>query len=160
MVLFAFAGNMDVDEFAKRFPSAAKIGVGRLPGYNFIFNKTDDDQSSKANIIQSAEPNDDVWGILIALDDSERNKLYNNDFKLEHVNCIDGHGQIHPAEACVAQPHAINSHLLPFDWYIENIIHLAKLADLPQEYIEKLKLFPYKADPDKGQAKKRPNELN
>lgn len=160
MVLFAFAGNMDVEAFAKRFPSASKIGIGKLPGYNFIFNKTDDDQSSKANIIQSADPKDAVWGILIAVDDSERSKLHNTDFKLEHVNCFDEFGHIHPAEACVAQPHAVNTHLLPFDWYIENIIHLAKNAGLPEQYIEKLKLVPYKADPDKGQAKKHRNELN
>jgi|ERR1700744_592479 len=160
MILFAFAGNMDVEMFAKTVPSARKISNARLPGYNFIFNKTADDQSSKANIIQSSNPNDSVWGVLIELNDNERGYFFNkdswsSDFKLEPVTCMDKDDNIYMAEAFVAEPHAVNTHLLPYDWYIQKIIRLAELAGLPEDYIKRLSLVPYKVDPDDERREKR-----
>jgi gamma-glutamylcyclotransferase len=160
MVLFSFADNMDVDEFAKTVPSAKKIGIARLPGYKFMFNRTADDQSSKANIGLSADPNDVVWGVLTELNDNEKSKFYNGqawtfDFKLEHVNCIGLDDKVHPAEAFVAQPHAVNTHLLPYDWYHQKVVSLAKNAGLPNEYIHKMSLMPFKVDPDEDRREKR-----
>jgi hypothetical protein len=164
MILFAFAGNMDVEEFAKTVPSAKKIGMARLPGYNFIFNKTADDQSSKANILQSSDPNDAVWGVLIELDDKEKSNFFNaetfsSDFMLETVTCMDQHDKIHTAEAFVALPHAVNTHLLPYDWYQEKVVQLAKNAGLPDGYIYKISLMPVKIDPDEDRRTKRLNKI-
>jgi hypothetical protein len=153
MILFSFAGNMDVDKFATIVPSAKKIGIARLPGYNFIFNRTDDDLSSKANILHSDDPNDSVWGVLIKLNDEEWPNFYNvgsykTDFKLETVNCVDVNDKIHTAWAFVAEPHAVNTHLLPYDWHHKKVLQLAKNAGLPEEYIYKISLMPFKIDPD------------
>jgi hypothetical protein len=153
MILFAFAGYMDFTEFSKLIPSAKKIGVAKLPGYTIAFNKTADDLSSKANIAVSFDPNDVVWGILIQLDDNEKANLYkdeswNIDFKLETVSCMGIDGEIYHACAFVAQPHAINFHLLPYDWYHQRIITLAKNAGLPAEYIKKIAAMGFKTDPD------------
>lgn len=160
MILFAFAGNMDVEQFAKTVPSAKKIGVGKLPGYSFIFNKTADDLSSKANIILADDPSDAVWGVLIDLDDKEKLNFYNaetwsSDFKLETVSCIGEDNKIYIAEAFVAQPHAINSHLLPYDWYHEKVLQLAKNAGLPADYIHKIALMGFKVDPDEERGNRR-----
>lgn len=164
MILFAFAGNMDVEGFAKRVPSAKKISNARLPGFHFIFNKTADDQSSKANIIQSNDPNESVWGVLIKIDDKERGYFFNQeawscDFHLESVNCIDEQENICHAEAFVAEPHAVNTHLLPYDWYIQKIIHLAQHAHLPEYYIKKLSFEPFKVDANINRREKSINEL-
>jgi hypothetical protein len=153
MILFSFAGNMDVDKFATIVPSAKKIGIAKLPGYNFIFNRTDDDQSSKANILHSDDPNDAVWGVLIKLDDKEWPNFYDTgtysiDFKLETVNCIDANDKIYTARAFVAEPHAVNTHLLPYDWHHKKVVRLAKNAGLPEDYINKICLMPFKIDPD------------
>ncbi|ASU35571.1 gamma-glutamylcyclotransferase family protein [Mucilaginibacter xinganensis] len=160
MVLFAFAAYMDVNEFAKTVPSAKKIGVARLPGYNFVFNKTADDQSSKANIAPSADPLAVVWGLLIELNDNERSNFYNGgawqiDFKLEHVSCLDEDDKIHMAEAFVAQPHALNTHLLPFDWYHARLVQLATNAGLPKEYVKQMAQMPFKIDPDDERRQKK-----
>jgi hypothetical protein len=164
MILFAFAGNMDVTRFTKVVPSAKKIGTARLPGYNFIFNKTDDDLSSKANILHSDDPNDAVWGVLIELDDQERSNFFNEtrsyDFKLEHVTCLDHDDNIYMAEAFVAQPHAVNTHLLPYDWYHIKVLQLAKNACLPPEYISKIYMMPFKIDPDEDRRQLRLQNLN
>jgi hypothetical protein len=160
MILFSFAGNMDVEHFAKNVPSAKRIGIAKLPGYNFIFNKTADDLSSKANILQSSDPNDAVWGVLIALDDKEKSNFFNaetfsSDFMLETVTCIDLNNKIYTACAFVALPHAVNTHLLPYDWYLQKVISLAKNAGLPEDYIKKISMMPFKVDPDDERREKR-----
>lgn len=164
MILFSFAGNMDVDKFATIVPSAKKIGIARLPGYNFIFNRTDDDLSSKANILLSDDPNDSVWGVLTKLDEIEWPNFYNVgtysiDFKLETVNCIDTDEKIHIARVFVAEPHAVNTHLLPYDWYHKKVIHLAKNAGLPEGYISKISMMPFKVDPDEERRSLMLNKL-
>ena len=160
MILFAYAANMNVDEFAKTVPSAKKISIGKLPGYNFVFNKTADDQSSKANIAKSDDANAVIWGVLITLDDNERGSFFNadawsSDFKLETVTCFDINEQTYQAEVFIAQPHAVNNYLLPYDWYHKRIINLAKNAGLPDDYVTRLSLLPFKNDPDKARRQKR-----
>ncbi|HEY8780800.1 MAG TPA: gamma-glutamylcyclotransferase family protein [Mucilaginibacter sp.] len=154
MLVFAFAGNMNVDELSKKVPSAKKIGLAKLPGYDFVFNRTDDDQSSKANIIQSTDPDALVWGVLIEIDNREKSNFYDLDplvsgLKPELVSCIDMNDEIYQAEALIAQPHATNIHLLPYHWYHQKIISQAKDAGLPEEYVTKISLMNFKVDPDR-----------
>jgi hypothetical protein len=158
MILLAFADYMDFEGFKKKVPSAKKIGIARLPGYTFIFDRTDEDQSSKANIIQTINPNDVVWGVLIELDDAEKINFFNagtsSDFMLETVTCMDQNDKVYTAEAFVALPHAVNTHLLPYSWYIQKIVDLAKKANLPEGYVNKLAMVPSKSDPDEATRQK------
>jgi hypothetical protein len=160
MILFAYAGNMNVEEFAILVPSAKKIGVAKLPAYSFIFNTTAADESSKANIVRSFEPDAAVWGILIRIDDEHRSNFFNpdpvtNDLKLEHVNCVAHDGKVYHAEAFTAKPHAINTHLLPYDWYHARILKLVKQAELPEAYIHQIAAMAFKKDPDEQRRTNR-----
>lgn len=157
MILFAYAGNMNVEKFAQTVPSARKIDIGKLPGYDFIFNTTADDESSKANVMRSSDPDALVWGILIAIEDHERSAFYypDGDLKLEEVICLDSKDNIHHAEVFTALPHAVNTHLLPYDWYHQKIMELASDAGLPPDYINQISLMPFKADPDERRRIKR-----
>ena len=76
MILFAYASNMNVDEFAKTVPSAKKIAKAKLPGYSLVFNKTSEDGSSKVNIIASVESDACVWGVLIEYQDNEKGNFF------------------------------------------------------------------------------------
>ena len=58
-------------------------------------------------------------GVLIELDDHEKANFYNPDtwssgLKMELVTCFDEDEEIYQAEVFVAQPHAVNIHLLPY----------------------------------------------
>ncbi|WP_428330544.1 gamma-glutamylcyclotransferase family protein [Mucilaginibacter sp.] len=164
MILFAFAGNMDVGQFSKTVPSAKKISVAKLPGYKFVFNKTAEDGSSKANIALSDDPTDMVWGVLIQINDDEKANFYNEetfsiDFRLHSVSCLDVNDEIHHAEAFVAQPHAVNLHLLPYDWYHQKVIQLAKNAGLPDAYIKTIAQMNFKVDPENERRLKRLKQL-
>jgi hypothetical protein len=160
MILFAYAGNMNVDEFAKLVPSAKKIGVAKLPGYKFIFNTTAPDESSKANVVKSLEPNAAVWGVLIQINDNERENFFNpdpltNDLKLEPVTCVAHDASVYHAEVFTAKPHAVNTHLLPYDWYHQRIIKLVSDAQLPKAYISQIAAMAFKTDPDEERRAKR-----
>ena len=160
MILFAYAGNMDVAKLSKSVPSAKKIGIGKLPGYQFIFNTTADDESSKANVMPSFEPDAEVWGVLIDIAENERDNFFNpdpntNDLMLETVNVVDEDGNVYPAEVFTAKPHAVNDYLLPYDWYQQKILKLANEAGLPESYIAQIALMATKADPDELRAARR-----
>jgi hypothetical protein len=164
MILFAYAGNMDVAEFSKNVPSAKKIGIAKLPGYSFVFNKTADDESSKANVMKSFDADALVWGVLIELNDEQRSNFYapdawSSDLKLEQVICFDEQENIYHAEVFGAQPHAINTHLLPYDWYHQKIVKLAQREGLPESYIEQLKLMACKVDTDEIRRQRRLKRL-
>ncbi|GAA4083926.1 gamma-glutamylcyclotransferase family protein [Mucilaginibacter panaciglaebae] len=163
MILFAYAGNMNIEKFARTVPSAKKIGVAKLPGYNFVFNSTGDDESAKANVTKAFELDAMVWGLLIELDDEERSNfhdpMWSSALKLETVRCFDMADNIYHAEVFVTQPHAITTHLLPYDWYHAKILKLATDAGLPKSYINQIKLMPCKIDPDEKRRQRRLNNL-
>ncbi len=159
MILFAYAGNMNVDKFAKTVPSAKKLGVAKLPGYNFVFNSTGEDESAKANVVKSYDPDAMVWGILIEIDDEERGDFYDptwsSTLKLETALCFDRFDNMYHAEIFVTQPHALTTHLLPYDWYHTKILKLAADAGLPEAYLTQIKLMPCKVDPDEHRRQRR-----
>lgn len=163
MILFAYAGNMNVEKFAKTVPSAKNLGVGKLPGYNFVFNSTGDDESAKANVMKSFDMDAMVWGLLIELDDEERSNfhdpLWSSTLKLERVPCFDMDNNVYHAEVFVTQPHALTTHLLPYDWYHAKILKLATDAGLPDYYIKQIKQMPCKIDPDEKRRKRRFDNL-
>jgi len=163
MILFAYAGNMNVDKFAQTVPSAKKIGVAKLPGYTFVFNSTGEDESAKANVMKSFELDAMVWGVLIELDDEERSNFYDpmwsSVLKLEPALCFDMADNIYHAEIFVTQPHAISTHLLPYDWYHAKILKLSADAGLPEDYIAQIKIMPCKIDPDEKRRKRRYSNL-
>ncbi|TSJ39416.1 gamma-glutamylcyclotransferase [Mucilaginibacter corticis] len=163
MILFAYAGNMNVEKFKKTVPSAHNIGVAKLPGYSFVFNSAGEDESAKANVVKSFEQDAVVWGLLIELDDEERSDFYDpmwsSVLKLEPALCFDLNDNIYHAEVFVTQPHAIITHLLPYDWYHAKILKLAKDANLPATYITQIALMPYKVDPDEIRRQRRLKNL-
>jgi hypothetical protein len=163
MILFAYAGNMNLEKFTKTVPSAQKIGVAKLPGYTFAFNSTGEDESAKANVMKSFEHDAVVWGTLIELDDEERDNfhdpLWNTTLKLEAALCFDLNDNIYHAELFVTQPHAISIHLLPYDWYHAKLLKLANDAELPAQYISQIAIMPYKIDPDEIRRQRRLKNL-
>lgn len=164
MILFAYASNMNVNEFAETVPSAKKIAKARLTGYSFIFNKTADDGSSKANIIASTETDACVWGVLIEYNGSEKENFFNptgwsSDFELTPVNCVAENGELYKAEAFTAKPHAVNDFILPYDWYQAKIIKLLREQAFPEEYILTISLMPHKVDPDEKRRARRMGKL-
>lgn len=161
MLLFAYASNMDVDHFATMVPSARKAGIARLPGYIFTFSLSADDQSTKANILPSTDALAEVWGVLIEYNDAERDNFYyaDGDLELTEVNVFDEQGEMHKAEVFITKPHAVNTFLLPYDWYHAKVISIARQAGLPESYVNALALLDSKVDHDEKRRTRRLGRL-
>jgi len=156
MLLFAYASNMNVAEFAKKVPSAKKIANAKLHGYKFGFSLTADDGSSKASL-ETASADDVAWGVLIEFDDNEKDNFFLQDDRFEWttVNCVDENGEMYHAHTFVTLPHAINSFILPYDWYQAKLIKAARGQGLPEDYITTLSLLPHKVDPDEKRRERK-----
>src|SRR5450756_1741851 len=100
MILFAYASNMDVDEFALSMPSAKKLGIGYLPGYSFVFNRTSADLSAKANVIVCEELDANVWGVLIEMSDEDKERSF-VELSLIHISEPTRLGMISYAVFCL-----------------------------------------------------------
>jgi gamma-glutamylcyclotransferase len=154
MILFAYASNMNVAEFATHVTSARKLSNAYLPGYLFVFNKIGHDGSAKANVEPTDELDAKVWGVLIDISEEDRLHVFNPaDDWTEHLellplSCIGTDGETYTAQVFISKPHAINNSLLPYDWYQEKLATFALWQDLPVEYISSLNTMKSKVDPD------------
>jgi hypothetical protein len=160
MLLFAYASNMDVDEFAKTVPSAKKIANVKVAGYQFGFTLNGKDGSSKASLVPSVEPTV-TWGVLIEFNDNEKDNFFFQEdwFEWAAVNCTDETGNLYKAWAFITQPHAVNDFTLPYDWYHAKILNLAKKQGFPADYILSIEQMPCKVDPDEKRRAKKMREL-
>jgi hypothetical protein len=160
MVLFAYASNMNLEEFKEHIPSAHKLCNAYIPGYEFCFNKNGADLSAKANIQPSANPAAKAWGILIVFDD-EHARFFHENEELEFIltKCFCPDGKITEAHAFISKPHAVNNYLLPYDWYKYKIVELTKLQQLPEDYIKQLEGMEAKKDPNAKRAKRRMEKI-
>jgi hypothetical protein len=159
MIQFAYASNMNVKGFSAHLPSVKKIGNAYLPGYELAFNLTADDLSAKANVIGVDNPEVAVWGILLEFNDNDAELLdsggWPENLEPKQLPCIDEAGNLYTARVFVTKPHAVNDSLLPYDWYVEKIVTLAEINNLPEAYIAKLKLTDAKPDPDVKRKERR-----
>jgi len=161
MILFAYASNMNVDEFATHITSARKLCNAYLPGYHFVFNKIGHDSSAKANVEPANEPDAKVWGVLIDISEEDRLHVFNpaddwiQDLELVPLSCIGTDGETYTAQVFISKPHAVNDSLLPYDWYQEKLATFALWQDLPEEYIGSLNAMEYKVDPDTKRRERR-----
>ncbi len=161
MILFAYASNMNFDEFAGHVSSAVNLGTGYLPGYRFVFNMIGKDASAKANVVPSNKPDAAVWGILIDLSEADRLKIFDptqpwaQHLKLIPMDCIGSDGKTYKAHVFISKPNAVDDQLLPCDWYQQKLVAFARWQHLPEEYISSLAKMPHKYDPNEKRRLKR-----
>jgi gamma-glutamylcyclotransferase (GGCT)/AIG2-like uncharacterized protein YtfP len=81
MLYFAYGSNMNWQQMKQRCPSAAFIGVARLPDYKLAFTRMSNRRGcGVADIVSSA--GSEVWGVIYRIDDID---LGNLDFSEGYV---------------------------------------------------------------------------
>ncbi|MBW4890942.1 gamma-glutamylcyclotransferase [Mucilaginibacter sp. HMF5004] len=156
MILFAYASNMNMEEFRENIPLAQKLCNAYIPGYEFCFNKSGDDLSAKANIQPSTNAAAKVWGVLISIPEEQEEHFHENEeLDLVQMKCMCSDGEMKEAAVLISKPHAINNYLLPYDWYKQKIVVFAKMGKLPEEYIKQLERMEAKIDPDTKRRERR-----
>lgn len=148
---FAYGSNMSLPRIRKRVPSVAKIGHAKLCGYSLAFDKVSKDGSGKCNVVATGVAQDFVHGVLYSLEDAE----------LTLLDRAEGAGQGYIRRASVVQMPTgeeriaecyfatnVDRSLTPFTWYVEHVLHGAKEAGLPKDYIHWIANVPSQIDPD------------
>ncbi|HEX7903432.1 MAG TPA: gamma-glutamylcyclotransferase [Chitinophagaceae bacterium] len=144
MLIFAYGSNMDSKRLTERVSSAKKVVTVFIKGYQLQFNKVSSDGSGKANMVQTTNYDDIVWGVIYEIHDSEKiildefeglGKGYNE----SQLLFTDTDGNTYQAQAYLGDVDALNDALLPFDWYKVHCLSGAIEHQLPEDYINKIK---------------------
>lgn len=151
----AYGSNMSLNRLLARLPNAKRIGVATVNGFQLSFDKKGFDDSGKCNANQTDDPDDVLYGVLYQITGEEKAILDNIEgprYDCLAINVTSECGDSYDAYCYIAN--TFDSQLLPYDWYVRHVLTGAIEAQLPDGYIDKIRLQPSKQDPDKLRAKR------
>lgn len=157
--IFSYGSNMLLQRLIERIESVEVIGVHELKGFTLVFNKkSTKDGSTKANIQETKDRNDSVWGVIhkVPLIDKpilDKCEGLGNGYLLINFNLSieDESRSIH---SYVATEYRYLEEGKPYDWYLNFVIEGAIENDLPEDYIDKLKAIDSEIDMNVERRKK------
>lgn len=151
---FAYGSNMLSEWLQVRCKTARLFGSAVTRGQIVSFSKKSKDGSGKASITRAETDDAAVYGVLYAIDLSERSVLdrfedyprgYGRDdsFVVERAD----NGENIAVTTYIAKVDAIDQNLRPYDWYMALIIAGARENKLPDQYTAELETFICIPDP-------------
>lgn len=134
LFIFSYGSNLLTERIRRRVGYVESFVRYRLSGYRLVFNKPGADGSAKANLSQTNDPDDSVWGVIHGLNLTGKNML---DGFEPGYNCI-------PLETAVGMLHTYSASVNlksgePYGWYLDLIIAGAIEHNFPTGYIEWLR---------------------
>ena len=148
----AYGSNMSTKRLFARLSNATHIGVATVTGYQLAYHKLGVDESGKCDAFYTGDPQDMLYGVLYALNEDEKailDEIEGARYSEAQIKATHN-GQTFEAYCYVAN--MLDNSILPYDWYLQHVITGAIEAELPKEYIEKIKQQAVKVDPDKTRA--------
>lgn len=150
--IFSYGSNTLLQRISERVPSVAVVGKHQLRGYRLLFNKLSVDGSTKANLKETGDQSDSVWGVIHQISKADKPILDRYEalgkgyleigFKL---TIHDESQSVHAYIATESQYLAVGK---PYDWYLNFVIEGAIENGFPEDYINQLKAIASKLDPD------------
>ena len=134
----------------QRGVSARVVGPAVLRGHRLVWTKRSVDGSGKCGVLPTADPADEVWGILLDIDDRG----------LAIFDRTEGAGRGYERRTVAAYADGTSvgavtyisiemaEGLRPYDWYKRLVVAGARAGGLPEAYIEELSAVPSVQDPD------------
>ena len=147
---FAYGSNMLSQRLRARTPSATAIGVAHISGRRLTFDKLSSDGSGKCDIAPTPHPTDRVYGVLSKINCDEKDALdaaegLGKGYREERVTVMTPSGNV---EAVTYVATAKEPALRPYHWYKALVVAGASEHALPEPYVEWLRTFDSKADPN------------
>lgn len=151
MHYFAYGSNMSSRRFRARVPSGEQHGVAVLHGHVLAFHKRSVDGSAKCGVVETANPDDGVYGVLYVFDADQLPQLdlaEENGYSYHRrtVEVDVGNGALLPAECYFAAD--VSAGLAPYSWYREHVLVGARGAGLPAWYVAQVSSIDCTDDPD------------
>jgi hypothetical protein len=151
MLYFAYGSNMSGARLKARVPSARRIGLGALHGYDLRFHKKGTDGSGKCDAYATGRAEDCVIGVLYAMATAEKAGLdraegLGHGYLAHHVNVVDRYGRTRSAMTYYAI--RMDSALQPYTWYLRHVLVGARESRIGGSYLQRLASVAALADPD------------
>lgn len=139
----------------QRTPSATFVNTGYVSCRRLTFDKVSRDGSGKCDIESTSNQTDRVYGVLFEVSSSEKLALdkaegSGNGYDQQEILVNNADGEAHTAITYIATHK--EPAMWPYHWYKALVIAGAVEHHLPTAYIEWIRTFDSKADPN---AKRR-----
>jgi len=140
--VFSYGSNLLFERISDRIDSVEFVCVYNISGYRLIFNKASEDGSVKANIEESKNPMDSVWGVIHKLDFKEKfildwHETLGYGYQLicfqDEIN-----GNMETLHTYAVNESRYTKNGRPYTWYLKFVIAGAIQNQLPKNYISML----------------------
>jgi gamma-glutamylcyclotransferase len=139
--IFAYGSNMCSNRLRYYKVHPLNDGLAALlQGYRLVFNKLSTDGSGKANVEQSEDEDECMWGVIYEIPDNELCILDDGEVGYKRRNrsvVIYGEQRV-DAWIYLAQSTDKSGKLKPYTWYTNLIVNGAIEHHLPDDYTKKL----------------------
>jgi gamma-glutamylcyclotransferase len=149
---FSYGSNMSLNRLAFRIKNPEPLGAFYLPMYDLRFHKiSKKDKSGKCDSYFTGCNTDVVWGRLYDIAESSKAEL--DRYEGVGLGYIDKIVTVYdsdesPEQALTYIATNIDVSLKPYTWYKTHVLFGAKEANLPDAYIQKIKLIDAVVDCD------------
>jgi gamma-glutamylcyclotransferase len=123
-----------------RCPSAVKVGIGQLFGYELRWNKPSKDGSGKCNLIRTADTNTCLYGVVFSIQNHEKSDLDAAEglgkgyVETELELLLNGS----PTQAKAYVADKTDNSARPYSWYWDFVMSGAREHSLPESYISQI----------------------
>ena len=148
---FAYGSNMHLERMCGRIVSAQPVETAVLSGYVLKFNKLGRDGSGKCSVDEHVAHH--VAGVVYRIRTgclSRLDRIEGAGYRRKRVR-VRGlwADRAYQAYCYQARSVAIDNDCLAYGWYRDIVVRGAVHHGLPPAYIERLKQFPIRADPNR-----------
>jgi gamma-glutamylcyclotransferase len=150
VTVFAYGSNMLTARLKERAPSARKISIGQLAGYQLCWNKRSRDRSGKCSVTETGVPKHRVWGVVYQMSGEDKASLdraegLGQGYGERVVNVLTRTGK---GTAVIYYATSIDPGIRPYDWYRDLVVAGAREHGLPENYVLALEAVSAVKDPD------------
>lgn len=143
----AYGSNLHPARIGARLASVTAVGFAALPGWRLQYHKLGADGSGKCNLI--IDPASVAYGAVYEISRADKSRLdeiegVGNGYTTTTIALAT----VGDAWVYVAQQSHIDESLVPFDWYLDFVLHGALHHGLPERYVGEIRNMTSQPDPD------------
>lgn len=140
--VFSYGSNLLFERISERIDSVKLVSTYNMPCYRLVFNKASEDGSVKANIEESNNPKDSVWGVIHKLDYKEKfildwHETLGYGYQLICFKVEIG-GKLETVHTYMVNESRYKEVGKPYSWYLKFVVAGAIQNHFPQNYISGL----------------------
>jgi len=161
--VYSYGSNLLFERISKRIDSVKIVAKHNFPGYRLIFDKASEDGSVKANVEETNNPLDSIWGIIHKIDYREKfildwHETLGYGYQLICFQ-LEINGNVETVHTYIVNESRYNKIGKPYSWYLNLVIAGAIQNKFPKPYISKLRALDSENDMNLNRRKENEKVL-